>query len=78
MLIIGCDYHLDFQPIAWVDAETRECGERKLRHSDGEAESFYRDLKLKGVRVRVGMEAAFPCRQGLVIDACRQAGRSDV
>jgi len=57
MLIIGCDYHPDFQQIAWVDAKTGECGERQLRHSDGEAERFYRDLKLKGVPVRVGMEA---------------------
>jgi transposase len=58
MLIIGCDYHSDFQQIAWVDTETGECGERQLRHSNGEAERFYRDLKLKGVPVRVGMEAS--------------------
>jgi transposase len=28
-----------------------------LNHSDGEAEKFYRDLKLRGVSVRVGLEA---------------------
>ena len=33
-----------------------ECGERRLTHSDGEAEKFYRELKQKGVKVRVGME----------------------
>jgi len=57
MLIIGCDYHPSFQQIAWVDMETGECGERRLEHHDGEAEKFYRDLKLREVPVRVGMEA---------------------
>ncbi len=28
-----------------------------MNHSDGEAEKFYRDLKLRGVSVRVGLEA---------------------
>jgi hypothetical protein len=37
--------------------ETGECGERQLNHSGGEAERFYRDLKQRGIRVRVGMEA---------------------
>jgi transposase len=37
--------------------ETGECGERQLNHSDGEAERFYRDLKQRGIHVRVGMEA---------------------
>ena len=54
MLIIGCDYHPSFQQIAFVDRETGECGERKLTHKE-EAESFYRDLN--GRSVRVGMEA---------------------
>ena len=40
-----------------MDQDTGECGERRLNHSDGEAEKFYRDLKLRGVGVRVGMEA---------------------
>ena len=54
MLIIGCDYHPSVQQIAWVDTETGECGERRLRHR-AEAEEFYR--KLKGKQVRVGIEA---------------------
>ena len=37
--------------------ETGECGEHELNHSDGEAEKFYRDLKQRGISVRVGMEA---------------------
>jgi transposase len=57
MLIIGVDYHPSFQQIAFFDQETSECGERRLNHSDGEAEKFYRDLKQRGVSVRVGMEA---------------------
>lgn len=54
MLIIGADYHPSFQQIAFLDTETGECGERKLTHKT-EAESFYRDLT--GRNVRVGMEA---------------------
>ena len=42
------------QQIAWVDRETGECGERRLRHG-AEAEEFYRELK--GKQVRVGIEA---------------------
>jgi transposase len=57
MLIIGVDYHPSFQQIAFMDRETGECGERRLNHSDGEAERFYRELKQQGVSVRVGMEA---------------------
>src|SRR6202011_2998297 len=45
------------QQIAFLLEETGECSERRLNHSDGEAEKFYRDLKLRGVHVRVGMEA---------------------
>jgi transposase len=57
MIIIGVDYHPGDQYIAFVDTQTGECGERRLNHSDGEAEKFYRDLTLRGVSVRVGMEA---------------------
>jgi transposase len=57
MLIIGLDYHPSFQQIAFVDEETGECEERRLMHSNQEAENFYRELKKRGVSVRVGMEA---------------------
>jgi hypothetical protein len=56
MMIMGVDYHPSFQQITFLDQETGECGERRLNHSDGEAEQFYRDLKQRGVSVRVGME----------------------
>jgi transposase len=57
MVIIGVDYHPSDQYIAFADTETGECGERRLNHSDGEAEKFYQDLKHRAVDVRVGMEA---------------------
>src|SRR6201987_2596289 len=57
MIIIGVDYHPSFQEIAFMDQQTGECGERRLNHSDGEAEKFYRELRKRGGRVRVGMEA---------------------
>src|SRR4029077_19881429 len=57
MLIIGIDYHPRFQQIAFLDQETGEYDERRLNHSDGEAERFYRELKQRGISVRVGMEA---------------------
>ena len=57
MVILGVDYHPSDQYIAFVDLETGESGERRLNHSDGEAEKFYRELKQRGVSVRVGMEA---------------------
>ena len=57
MMIIGVDYHPSFQTIAFLMDETGECGERELHHSDGQAEKFYRDLKQRGICVRVGMEA---------------------
>jgi transposase len=57
MMIIGCDYHPGFQQIAFVDTETGELQERRLEHRE-EAEKFYRDLAVQGMKVRVGMEAS--------------------
>src|SRR5215469_6757968 len=57
MMLIGVDYHPSFQTIAFLVEETGECGEQELNHSDGQAESFYRDLKQRGMCMRVGMEA---------------------
>jgi transposase len=47
MIIIGCDYHPGFQQIAFVDTDTGEVKERKLRHRE-KAEEFYRQLKVSG------------------------------
>ncbi len=57
MLIIGCDYHPAFQQIAFVDTDTGELQEGRLQHRE-EAEKFYRDLAVQGMKVRVGMEAS--------------------
>jgi transposase len=57
MLIQGCDYHPSMQPIAFVDTETGERGERRRTYRDGEAERFYRELKQRQIEVRVGREA---------------------
>src|ERR1700721_736644 len=56
-MLIGVDYHPSFQQIAFLVEETGEYSERRLNHSHGEVEKFYRDLKLRGVQVQVGMEA---------------------
>src|SRR5439155_1072970 len=57
MIIIGCDYHPGFQQIAFVDTDTGQWNERKLGHRE-EAEQVYRQLKVRGKKVRVGMEAS--------------------
>ena len=57
MIIIGVDYHPEFQQIALLDKDTGECGEKRLAHPE-EAEQFYRALAATGQKVRVGMEAS--------------------
>jgi transposase len=57
MIIIGVDFHPEFQQIAWVDTESGEFQEKRLMHRE-EAEKFYRALAAAGQKVRVGMEAS--------------------
>ena len=57
MIIIGADFHPEFQQIAFVDTETGELQERRLQHRE-EGERFYRELAAQGAQVRVGMEAS--------------------
>jgi transposase len=57
MIIIGVDFHPEFQQIASVDTDTGEFQEKRLAHPE-EAEKFYRDLATQGMQVRVGMEAS--------------------
>jgi transposase len=61
MLIIGCDYHPSFQQIAFVDTDTGELQERRLEHRE-EAEKFYREVAVQGMKVGVGMEASGQAR----------------
>src|SRR5580704_11792949 len=55
MIIIGVDFHPEFQQIASVDSDTGEFQEKRLAHRE-EAEKFYRALA--GQKVRVGMKAS--------------------
>jgi transposase len=57
MIIIGVDFHPEFQQIALVDTETGEFHEKRLAHPE-EAKQFYGALAEAGQRVRVGMEAS--------------------
>src|ERR1700687_4314406 len=57
MMIIGVDFHPEFQQIASVDTDSGEFQEKRLAHPE-EAEQFYRDLAAQGKKVRVGMEAS--------------------
>jgi len=57
MIIIGVDYHPEFQQIALLDKDTGEFQEKRLSHPE-EAEQFYRALGAAGEKVRVGMEAS--------------------
>src|SRR5881275_382021 len=57
MIIIGVDYHPEFQQIAWVDTETGELKEARLHHPEA-AERYYRELAEQQVQLRVGMEAS--------------------
>ena len=43
MIIIGVDFHPEFQQIASVDTDTGEFQEKRLAHRE-EAEQFYRAL----------------------------------
>ena len=54
MQIVGCDFHPSFQQIAVLDTVTGEIEERRLVHSDGEAEAFYGELDAPAL---IGMEA---------------------
>jgi len=57
MIIIGVDYHPEFQQIALLDQNSGELQERRLLHPE-EAEEFYRALVATSQKVRVGMEAS--------------------
>jgi transposase len=57
MIIIGVDFHPEFQQITLIDTDSGELEERRLHHPD-EAEAFYRGVVSQGKTVRVGMEAS--------------------
>ena len=57
MIIIGVDFHPEFQQIAAVDTDSGEFQEKRLAHRE-EAEKFYRNLAAQEMKVRVGMECS--------------------
>ena len=57
MIIIGVDFHPEFQQIALLNTTTGEVEEKRLAHPD-EAEKYYRALATAGETVRIGMEAS--------------------
>src|ERR1700675_4061454 len=57
MIIIGVDFHPEFQQIALLNTTTGEVEEKRLAHPD-EAEKYYRALASAGETVRIGMEAS--------------------
>jgi transposase len=57
MIIIGVDFHPEFQQMASVHTDTGELQEKRLAHRE-DAEKFYRGLASPGQKVRVGMEAS--------------------
>ena len=57
MIIIGVDYHPEFQQLASLDTETGEFSEARLQNPE-QAEQFYRKLAGCGAPVRIGMEAS--------------------
>src|SRR6476646_35457 len=61
MIIIGCDYHPGVQQIASAATETGEFQETRLQHRE-QAEQYYRELALRGMQVRLGMEASGQAR----------------
>jgi transposase len=69
MILIGCDFHPSWQQVCWVDTETGETEERKLVHTGGEAERFYRQLATPAL---IGMESTGNCQW--FVEMASQAG----
>jgi hypothetical protein len=74
MIIIGVDFHPDFQQIASVDTDTGEFQEKRLTHCE-EAEKFYRAVAASGQKVRVGMEAALEVARGSLLCTRKRSWR---
>ena len=60
-MVIGCDYHPDFQQIAFVDTETGELQERRLEHRE-EAETFYNTPSAQFIQTIPGSRNPLPPR----------------
>jgi hypothetical protein len=71
-LAVECSVLPCVQQVAFLDTETGETGVRRLNHSDGEAERFYRDLQRRQAKVRVGIEATGHARWFDLFGCCGQ------
>ena len=49
MIIIGVDFHPEFQQIASLDTDNGECQEQRLAHRE-DTEKFYRGWRLRAKR----------------------------
>src|SRR5260221_246321 len=65
--MIGVDYHPSFQQIAFFMEETGEYSERRLNHSDGEAEQV--SIELLGLPIAV-VQSSFAIFAGLLHQKC--------
>ena len=59
MIIIGVDFHPEFQQMAFLNTVTGEVEEKRLAHP-GEVEKFYRALASANESVRIGEALACP------------------
>jgi transposase len=59
MILIGCDFHPSWQQVCWLDRNTGETEEKKLIHTPGEVERFYRQFPAPAL---VGMESTGNCQ----------------
>ena len=57
MIMVGVDFHPEFQQTASGDTKTGEFQEKRRTHLE-EAQEFYQALAVAEQRVRVGMEAS--------------------
>ncbi len=59
MILIGSDFHPSWQQVCWLNLETGETEERKLVHTPGETEKFYRQFPAPS---RIGLESTGNCQ----------------
>jgi len=64
MIILGVDFHPEFQQIASVDTETREFQEKRLGHRE-EAETFYHGPdRDRGAETACRVGSLHECQEG--------------
>jgi len=59
MVLIGSDFHPNWQQVSWRERETGETGDEKLVYEAGAVEKFYRQFPAGS---RIGVEATGNCQ----------------